>query len=177
MSRFQRHVEEVIENRDEEDVERIKAVVQQAVEKTLLGKKFDGTISGAVEASIKVRAILLSTLSGHNCKERHQWHLNVAGLVTQEANKKINAILAQEELNEENEEPDEPAGIEQKSSSIAGAAAEGFKFIGSFFAQAAMGGAEVRLYLLSLHSTPQAALSLICTSCIFQCPSCSPFAA
>ncbi|EIE21547.1 hypothetical protein COCSUDRAFT_56760 [Coccomyxa subellipsoidea C-169] len=111
--RFQRHVEEIIENRDEEDVEKIKAVVQKAVEKILLGKKFDGTISGAVEASIK------------------------------EANKRINAILAQEELEEEQEDADEPAGIEQKSSSFAGAAAEGFKFIGSFFAQAAMGGAEL----------------------------------
>ncbi len=54
MCRFQRHIEELIENRDEEDVENIKAHVQRAVEKTLLGKKFDGTISGAVEASIKV---------------------------------------------------------------------------------------------------------------------------
>ncbi|BDA44771.1 hypothetical protein COCOBI_06-2490 [Coccomyxa sp. Obi] len=116
VDRFQRHVEELIENRDEEDVENIKAHVQRAVEKTLLGKKFDGTISGAVEASIK------------------------------EANRRIDAMLAQEELDEEQDHQDEPAELESnggKSSSLAGAAAEGFKFIGSFFAQAAMGGAEL----------------------------------
>ena len=57
-------------------------------------------------------------------------------------------MLAQEELDEDQEHQDEPVELESssgKSSSLAGAAAEGFKFIGSFFAQAAMGGAEVCL--------------------------------
>ncbi len=66
----------------------------------------------------------------------------------QEAHRRINAMLAQEELDEEQDHQDEPAELESnggKSSSLAGAAAEGFKFIGSFFAQAAMGGAEVSL--------------------------------
>ena len=64
--RFQRHIEELLENRDQEDVENIKAQVQRAVEKTLLGKKFDGTISGAVEASIKV-FFNAATLSNSPC--------------------------------------------------------------------------------------------------------------
>lgn len=66
----------------------------------------------------------------------------------QEANRRIDAMLAQEELDEDQDQQDEPAELESnsgKSSSLAGAAAEGFKFIGSFFAQAAMGGAEVSL--------------------------------
>lgn len=66
----------------------------------------------------------------------------------QEAHRRINVILAQEDIPEEEEEGSEAAELEQqggKSGSLASAAAEGFRFIGSFFAHAAMGGAEVGL--------------------------------
>lgn len=57
LCRFQRHVEEVIADLDDKYVEKIRLGVRRAVEKTLLGKRFDGTVSGAVEASIKVCAV------------------------------------------------------------------------------------------------------------------------
>lgn len=60
------------------------------------------------------------------------------------AESKIAAIMSAVDAAAAEEEPEKLDASAKKSGSLASQAAEGFKAIGSFFAQAAMGGAEVR---------------------------------
>jgi hypothetical protein len=57
--RFQTHIEDIVKEASQEQMQEIRAAVQRAVEKTLQTRNFDGTIAGAVQASIKV--------SGNEC--------------------------------------------------------------------------------------------------------------
>jgi hypothetical protein len=62
----------------------------------------------------------------------------------QAADARIALIVTAEGESEVADEPEPLESPSKKSSSLASAAAEGFKALGSFFAQAAVGGAEVR---------------------------------
>lgn len=57
--RFQRHIEEIVKEADDSKMQEIRMAVQKAVQTTLERGTFDGTIAGAVQASIKVCRISL----------------------------------------------------------------------------------------------------------------------